>query len=1125
MIPDRMSRDVEDPRIVGWGRMPQRAQRTDTDTIERVKLSGIWQFRWSPTRERADPRTGLWDEIAVPGVWELNGYGTPYYLAFRYPPAIGVRGRRLGRIDPSDTPTGIYRRQLTVPANWAGRRITLRFEGVKSAFHLIVDGTTVGYSEGSMTGATFDLTGRVTPGRTVTLTVVVHRYSTGTYLEDQDMWFLAGITRDVWLEAEPAHAPWDVALTTDFDAGSRTGALRLRIEGGLGGCRVEIDGDFVAEGRIGQEGLTLSAAGLRVRPWSAENPILYDVSVTTFGEDGRSDVRHLRAGFRRIEIDGESLLVNGSPIVLHGVNRHDFHPTRIWDVPADVRERDFALMKRANVNAVRLAHYPNPEQVYRLCDEYGLYVMDEAEMESHGVRRRGIPGDDPAWQPSVIARVEAMVRRSRNHPSVIIWSLGNEAGDGEAFRVAKRAVHALDESRPVHYEGDTTLTTSDVFSIMYPTPQLEQLIGEHRDIRISLAQNVLNALAADDKPFRAGQYANRPVIACEYAHAMQNSFGNAADHVENFHRYPNWAGGFVWDWVDQTIDMPLPSGRIRRAYGGAFGERPSDRWYCANGIVAADRTPHPAYAELAKVYQHVVVTRTPGGVCLTNRHAFDDLAGLLLRWRVERDGRLIAEGEHAEVTTGPGGTREVEFGTPSPDGPGLWVLTVELCRREGTAWAEAGQVTAWEQFELARLARPATPGTSWAVRGTRQRVHLKGEDGAAAEIDARRGQIVSLRRGSFEFLATPLTLNLWRAPTDNDQGLVNFAPALAPLTAVHAWRRANLRARPHRVERLSGGVILGWRVRGAGIRLAVTGAGIGLRLDLTVTAGRHDLIRAGLTGTLNDRFQQVEWVGHGPGENYRDRRTGSPLGRWRSTVGDFPHDYARPQENGNRTGLESLTLHGDGLALHLRRVDGDPFEASVRPYTQEQLFAARYADELPRSGPATLSLDVAHRGVGGDKPGELRLQPQATLARGRAWRCAWILEGVRQRSGPCGPGASTRSPPAATIGASGSTSRPDPPGWTSTASSSTSRPTYASATWPGSAAIRPGRSPGSARCGPGSGRSTRSPGCSSWTGWATWRSATTGVPSARTRSWPCRTTTAPGRGAHASAPTRSPPSR
>ncbi|MFI2753730.1 glycoside hydrolase family 2 TIM barrel-domain containing protein [Cellulomonas sp. P22] len=995
---ERLACDVRDPEVVGYGRLPQRGERAAADTISRIGLRGTWAFRWAPTWDEArldegalaEP-DGSWGAMPVPGVWELHGKGTPYYLAFRFPPALGVRGRRLGTIDPRDTPTGVYRRQVRIPDDWAGQRVTLRFEGVKSAFHLLVGGEVVGYSEGSMTGATFDLTDRAVPGEEITVVVVVHRYSTGTFLEDQDMWFLSGITRDVWLEAEPAHGPWDVAVTGDYDADSGLGALRVEVEGGRGTCRVELDGTVVADGPLGDGTTVLEASARVVRPWSAEAPHLHDVTVTT--TDGTDvDVRHLRVGFRRVEIVGEELRVNGRAVVLHGVNRHDFHPVGIWDVPSDVRVQDIALMKRANVNALRLSHYPNPDEVYRLCDELGLYVLDEAEVESHGVRRRGIPGDRAAWQPSVVARVEAMVRRSRSHASVIMWSLGNEAGDGEAFRTAKRAVRALDPTRPVHYEGDTSLETSEVFSLMYPTPQLERAIGEGRDVRVGLWQNVLNALAADTKPFRAEQYTGMPVIACEYGHAMENSFGNVAAHVENFHRYPRWAGGFVWDWVDQTIDVPLPDGRVRRAYGGAFGERPTDRWFCANGVVAADRTPNPAYAELAKVYQHVVIARTSTGVRLLNRHTFDDLSGLELRWRVERDGELVGSGEVADVVTAPGTEREVPLPTVETAQPGLWTLTVELRRREGTPWAEPGHVAAWEQIELARTVPAADDGAGWEVLRAGHLVHLLRED-RAVSVDVRRGAVTSLRVGGQELLLTPLTLNLWRAPTDNDRGLSNFAPALDAVAGWRAWRRATRRARVHRVHESAGGVEIEWRVRGVHARLGVAGAGQGIRLDLTVRSSRHDLVRAGLIGTLDPRFDHVEWLGRGPGENYRDRRSGSAIGRWTAAVPQLAHAYPHPQENGNRGDLERIELRGEGVTLSVRRIGGDPFEASVRPYPQDVLVAARYADELPTSGPATMSLDVAHRGVGGDKPGELLLQPEGRLPRGTRFHTAWLVEG------------------------------------------------------------------------------------------------------------------------------------
>jgi beta-galactosidase/beta-glucuronidase len=1004
--PARMGADVDDPRVVGWGRLPQRGERDPRDDIERVRLDGEWDFRWWPRRRDArvdaaalaEPSFG-WSRLSVPAVWELNGYGTPYYLAFRYPPAMGTHGRRLGRIDPDDSPTGVYRRTIDVPAEWHGRRITLRLEGVKSAFHVLVDGELIGYSEGSMTGATFDLTDRARGGASLTVVVIVHRYSSGAFLEDQDMWFLSGITRPVWLEAEPAHSPWDVAVATDIDPVTGRGSLRVDVEGGRGSVRVLLDGALVGEGVIRDGAGRVEASDLDVLPWSAEHPNLHDLVIETTdtaGADAAADRRHVRVGFRHVEIVGHELRVNGRAIVLHGVNRHDFDPQRIWDAPSDVRRRDVALMKRANVNALRLSHYPNPDEVYRLADEYGLYVMDEAEVETHGVRRRGIPGDDPAWEPGVLARVEAMVRRSRSHPSVIMWSLGNEAGDGAVFHAAARRVRELDPGRPIHYEGDTTLETSDVFSMMYPTPQVERAIGEGQDLRIRPIDRVLNALASDSKPFRAAQYAGKPVIACEYAHQMENSFGNVRAHVENFHRYPSWAGGFVWDWVDQTIEVPLPGGGSRRAYGGAFGERPTDRWFCANGLVASDRTPHPAYAELAKVYQHVVIERTPGGVRLVNRHAFDDLSEWMLRWRVDVDGAERAAGGVDDITVSPGAARDVVLAVPElpesdPAGGELRVLTVELHRRNATVWANAGHIAAREQFVLAHTPAPAPARVRVrrTVRGPITRLHRGSTEVA---IDRRSGAIVSLRVGSAELLATPLALTLWRVPTDNDRGFSNFVPALEPATDVRRWQRAQRRARPRVTADSPDGLALEWHVRGARITLAIGHAGRGIHLSLSATAGREPLVRVGLVGTLRDDLDTVTWLGRGPGESYRDRRDGSALGRWRSTPAEMAHAYARPQENGNRTDLECIALTGPAGGVRFTRVGGAPFEASVRPYSLEELDAAAYADELPTSGPPTLSLDIAHRGVGGDKPGELCLQPEGLLAAGSTWRCDWIIE-------------------------------------------------------------------------------------------------------------------------------------
>ncbi|MDI1464043.1 glycoside hydrolase family 2 TIM barrel-domain containing protein [Catellatospora sp. KI3] len=1006
---DALRRDVEDPATVGRGRLPARADTEWTDAARwTVELDGRWPFHWSPRRDQVPEGfeapefdDGGWGTVAVPGVWELQGYGTPYYLGFGFPPSLGVRGRRLGTIDPADSPTGAHRTWFQVPPQWSGRRVVLRFGGVKAAMHVWVNGVPVGYSEGSMTPAEFDVSGLVRPGANL-LAVLVHRYCTGSFLEGQDMWSLSGITRGVTVTAEPAYAPWDLAVEADRDPAGGDGTLALTVTGGTGRCRVLLtDRGTGATAELGTADLDGAQTLLRyavagTAPWSAEAPHLYDLTVELVraGEVWRAT---RAVGFRRVEIAGTEIRVNGRPVIFHGVNRHDFHPRRIWDVPSAVRRQDFTLMKRANVNAVRMSHYPNPTEVYRLCDELGLYVVDEAEIESHGVRRRGLPGADPRWHASVADRIERMVRRSRSHPSVVMWSLGNEAGDGTAFDLARRTVLALDQTRPVHYEGDTDLRNSDVLSMMYPTPDDERVLGERRDLRITLVQRALNVIAADHKSFRADQYADRPILACEYAHAMENSLGNLAEHVENFHRYPNWAGGFIWDWVDQTIDVDLPDGRVRRAYGGDFGDRPSDRYFCANGLVAADREPHPALAEVARVYQHVVFEHGDGGLRLRSRYAFDDLSGFVLRWRADRHGEPLLRGEVPDVRTCPGGQLLVAL----PELPGdATTLTASLVHRGATAWAEAGFEQAWAQFRLGDpapaplpLVAAAEDAGGWELSRAGHLITLS-RGPRSITLDTAAARITALRLGGRELLTEPLRLNLWRAETDNDRGWANFKPVLAPLIPARRWRRAMDRVRGRRARVRRDGadheVVVRLAVPGARGRLSVATRGGELLLGLELVPRRAP-VRVGWLGTFAPELTDVDWYGRGPHENHRDRSTGARLGRWSAPVSQLPHGYARPQENGNRTDLDWLLLHGGGLAVGFGRVEGEPFEASVRPYPQELLAAAEHADELPVAGPPTVSLDIAQRGVGGDQPGELALREYARLPAGRRYRLTMAL--------------------------------------------------------------------------------------------------------------------------------------
>lgn len=1036
-------RDWENPELTGRNREPPRDLGAPypcaRDALAGgpspyvLGLDGEWAFRYLPGG--AEPPENFfapdygdagWDRLPVPSVWQLHGYGKPYYLAFSYPPAVGVRRGRVPDIDASKNEIGLYRRSFSLPAAFAGRELFLRFGAVKSAFYVWVNGKPAGFSKGSMEPAEFDVTALVKPGGN-TVAAEVIRFSDGTYLEDQDMWFFSGIFRGVSLAAEPRvflrdwfvravpdadYADW--LLEADLFLSNRTAeraelTAELLLCGPEGGAPIaRFSRPAAADARSGS---AVPLAGRVERPllWSAEQPNLYRVTAVLRGPDGAEiEAKSVLFGFRSVEIRDERLLVNGRPVRVRGVNRHDFDPDEGWAVPPEEQREDVALMKRANINAVRTSHYPDDPLFYDLCDRYGLYVMDEADLESHGVRRQGIPGGDPRWTAACEDRVTRMVARDRNHPCVILWSLGNEAGFGANFAAMKRAARALDSTRPFHYEGDPGLTVSDVASLMYPAPETLEKLGRHEALEIGLLDRVKNRMTSDNKPLRPEQYRGKPVLLCEYAHAMGNSLGDFQEYEDCFDRYPNLAGGFVWDFVDQAVRRRTPEGD-RWLYGGDFGEEVGDGNFCADGIVAADRTPHPAYYEVKKAYQPVrvrAVDLSGGVVRVENRGAFSDLSGFEMLWQVTEDGRPVAQRRMEPPPAGPGESREVRLGFRTTDfrRDAECFLTVFFLARNATPWCRKGYPAAFEQFQLAPPAFRPEPEEDRPLRlEVTPEAYLVSGEGFRAAVSRRSGDLVSLDYGFGELLRAPMRPNYWRALTDNDRGYANFSPRWEKLLTWPSmrWRGATEKRRvrgvsaerrgnravvtvEQRVPHCRGRAETVWEVDGGG--------NVFLRHSILP---KGSMMRLGFTFGLPRALRNVTWYGRGPHENYCDRKTGAPVGVYSLPAERLGHAYLRPQENGARTDvrwMEAVDGEGNGLRVSAKR----PFGFSVWPYTQADLERAEHGFELPERDFLTVNADAAQRGVGGDQPGIAHVHEAYRLPKGRAL----VLELVFSKAGP-----------------------------------------------------------------------------------------------------------------------------
>jgi len=1004
----------QDPAVFGINRLPGRSvvegrAGLDADDL-RIELAGTWAFEHHTGISGLDPAelgrrgaTGT-DHLEVPGLWQLQGFGTPYYLATTYPPGIGKRTSRIPDIDPDRNEIGVLTRTFDLPESWDGRRTLIMFEGVKAGMALFVNGSFAGYTQGSFLPAEFDLSDLVHTG-TNTITCVVYRFTDGSYLENQDMWVLSGVFRPVWLHSEPLVALRDLAVTPRLPAPYTDGALDVRVE-------VQPRDDASVQLFLKAPGadtwtqvadlpVTAGTVSHRIEvpsamTWSAETPHLYEVAaqLTVAGEVVH--VKSTRTGIRSIEIFDEQLHVNGVRIMLKGVNRHDFDPDHGWAVPGYRYREDLLKAKQLNINAIRTSHYPDQRRFYEVCDEIGLYVMDECDLETHGVRRKNVPGDNPMWTAAVVDRMQRMVLADRNHPCVIMWSLGNEAGlgghGGGNFVAMKRAAQAIDDSRPFHYEGDHNPAISDVVSRMYATADQLDVLGRHERLEPVPGTFLTNRFLTDDKLLTPELLAGRPVLLCEYAHAMENSLGNFAEYIDVFYRHPNMAGGFIWDYVDQSIRRGT-----KWLYGGDFGDHPSNRYFCANGILAADRHEHPSAREVFWGYRNLVVEAlepATGRYRLTNRHSFTDADRFTPVVEVRQHGRSVRRTELAPVSLAPWASTDWDVPEAVPPDGGDVVIRFSFTARDDAAGVPAGTEVAFDEFEIpAEPARRIAPGR---VPNVSDLVVTAGA--TRLEFDPGDGSLASWQVDGHEVLSAPMRRNYWRAFTDNDRGFGNFDPRLQRLLTDTSWRDPAVRIPRSVVGRAGDTIRVLFVLRSRLFTRAL------LRYDVHPDGSfdaHHELvpgkqmIRLGFTMRLPS-VDGVRWYGKGPHENYIDRNHGAWTAIHELPLAELGHDYMRPQENGNRTRVRWLEARGQLGTLRAEDVTGDLLGFTAWPYTQEALEQAEHIHELTRTDQTTLNIDRQQRGVGGDSPGVAALHPPYRMPAGQRYE---VTVGLRFQPG------------------------------------------------------------------------------------------------------------------------------
>ena len=1041
--------DWENHHVLQINREPARAAFTPFHAQKgdcSICLDGTWKFRWTPVPDerivefyQTDFNDKDWVGFPVPANWEVNGYGTPIYVSAGYsfkidPPRVMGEPKVGYTTYKERNPVGQYRRSFQLPAGWEARGQTfLRFEGVMSAFYVWINGERVGYSQGSMEPSEFNITNYLHAGENQ-IALEVYRYSDGSYLEDQDFWRFGGIHRSIHLLHTPDirirdYAVRTLPVSTDYQDFILQIDPQFSVYRGMTGKGTTLQG--VLKDASGREIATLkgdvedildlehkagrmnewypqrgprklgrmSATIKSPKRWTAETPYLYKLHLTLLTAEGEVIEQVEQAvGFRSVEIRNGQLLVNGAPVRFRGVNRHEHDPRTARVMSEERMLQDILLMKQANINAVRTSHYPNVSRWYELCDSLGLYVMDEADIEEHGLR--GTLASTPDWHAAFLDRAVRMAERNKNHPSIVMWSMGNESGYGPNFAAISAWLHDFDPTRPVHYEGaqgaggEPDPKTVDVISRFYTRVKQEYLnpgIAEGED-----KERAENARWERLLEIAERTNDNRPVMTSEYAHSMGNALGNFKEYWDEIYSNPRMLGGFIWDWVDQGIYKTLPDGRIMVAYGGDFGDKPNLKAFCFNGLLMSDRETTPKYWEMKKVYSPVELRVESGELRVTNRNHHTDLSQYRCLWTLSIDGKQKDQGEITLPEVAPGESETIPLPVSiagkkaSAKATSDLRLTISFILKRDALWAKAGHEVAWEQFciqEGALLSSKLENRGRLKVRADEEHLSISGSGFSIQWEKNATGSLTSLTYHGKEMLAHPADFPLqpvtqaFRAPTDNDKSFGNW---LAKDWSLHQMDnpRISLDSFKHEV-REDGAVIVRVQTRNRYkegmivtkfLYTILSDGTIDLKTTFQPQGILPELPRLGIALCLSSDYNTFIWQGRGPQDNYPDRKTSAAVGLWKGSVADQYVHYPRPQDSGNKEEVCRLMLtdrHGKGI-----RVDAveDVFSASALHYTAQDLYKETHDCNLKPRPEVILSLDAAVLGLGNSScgPGVLK---------------------------------------------------------------------------------------------------------------------------------------------------------
>ncbi len=1039
----RVAHDWENQHILQINREPARAAFIpygESRGDRTMTLNGDWRFHWSPTPdgriegfEKAGFDDSGWATLAVPAVWEVNGYGTPIYASAGYtfkinPPLVTDTPKENFTAFVERNPTGQYRRSFTVPESWLkGGQTFLRFDGVMSAFYVWVNGQRVGYSQGSMEPSEFNITPYIHKGKNE-IALEVYKYSDGSYLEDQDFWRFAGVQRDVTLFHTPDVRLRDFTVRTLPDADYED--FTLQVDPQFSVYNGERGTDYTLRVTLNDEGKSLLDTTIVIneildldhkaavmnewypqrgprklgrishkvtapKRWTAETPSLYNLRLELADASGNVIERaDSKVGFRSVEVKGGQVLVNGKPIRFRGVNRHEHDPRTARVMSEELMIKDIKLMKQANVNAVRTSHYPNHPRWYELCDSLGLYVMDEADIEEHGLR--GTLASTPDWHAAFLDRAVRMAERDKNHPSVIFWSMGNESGYGPNFAAISAWLHDFDPTRPVHYEGAQGVdgnpdpATVDIISRFYPRVQDEYLNpgikeGEDKERAENARWERLLSIAQRDND-------DRPVLTSEYAHCMGNALGNFKEYWDEIYSHPRMAGGFIWDWVDQGIERKLPDGRIQMAYGGDFGDKPNLKAFCLNGVIFADRSLNPKYYEVKTVYSPVAVelksydpATGEAVIEFTNRNHHTDLSGYYCTYTPVINGGAGKGGAISIPALAPGesGTATVNLKKLKAGSDADLRLNVAVTLENATDWAGAGHEIVCRQLALnenmlAAVSREPKSSKGLNVDESASLITVAGRK-FKVSWDRENGYLVDLSYNGKKIIEGS-HFQAFRAPTDNDRSFGNWL--------AKDWTKNKIDSPMVKCESLK------WQNEGDDVvvisvqkygyasgsidvesRYTVYGDGtVDLVQTYTPEGSLPELPRLGSSFVINKAYDNVEWFGYGPWENYPDRHEAARIGRWSKPVSGMYVHYPRPQDSGNLESVAEIALvdkGGNGLCVTALE---KPVSASALPYSVTDIASVAHDCDLKESGKVYLNLDAAVMGLGNSScgPGVLK---------------------------------------------------------------------------------------------------------------------------------------------------------